>query len=222
VFQPADGDAVVAECGEGPVIVARSGENRLVALGFHPARSAMRFDLITPLLFANILRWMSEDVFRRWELGAGSVGSVRLTVLPSGGLAPARVWDAEGEPLPLAVKGNTLEFFAGAPGMYRVFDGQRETVHWLTLPEVGEVSWEAPSGAARGLPAKTAAAGGGRDVWRWLALCGALVLLAEYLVYGSARRAGLARSGEAPPGMPAPRGRVLLRLRSVVRWGRAL
>jgi len=221
VFQPASGDAVVAEAADGPIIVARSGQQRLVALGFHPARSALQFDLATPLLFANILRWMSEDVFRRWELSAGSVGSVRVAVEKEPGRVAARVLDGEGQPLPLALKGSTLEFFAGTPGVYRVFDGQRETVHWLTLPEVGESSWEAPSGAARGLPSRAAVTGGGRDLWRWLALCGALVLLAEYLLYGSGRRSGQALDRALPAGMPAAPKGVLLRLRSVALWRRA-
>ena len=38
----------------------------------------MRYELATPLLFANILRWMAPQVFRRWELSAGSVGTVKM------------------------------------------------------------------------------------------------------------------------------------------------
>ena len=38
----------------------------------------MRYELATPLLFANLLRWMSPEIFRRWEISGGSVGAVKL------------------------------------------------------------------------------------------------------------------------------------------------
>ena len=41
---------------KGPVILARS-RPRMIVLGFHPGSSALKFDLATPLLFANIFRW---------------------------------------------------------------------------------------------------------------------------------------------------------------------
>ena len=30
-------------------------------MGFHPGRSDLRFDIVTPLLLANILRWFEPD-----------------------------------------------------------------------------------------------------------------------------------------------------------------
>ena len=47
-----------------------------MVFGFHPVRSGMKYELTTPLLFANILRWMAPDIFRSWELTAGTVGTV--------------------------------------------------------------------------------------------------------------------------------------------------
>ena len=62
------------------MIVARPGKPKIVVLGFHPALSAMRYELATPLLFANLLRWMSPEIFRRWEITGGSVGTVKLAM----------------------------------------------------------------------------------------------------------------------------------------------
>ena len=79
VFEPAPDDLKIAEVAEGPVILARPGKPKIVVLGFHPALSAMRYELSSPLLYANLLRWMAPEIFRRWELTAGSVGTVKAT-----------------------------------------------------------------------------------------------------------------------------------------------
>ena len=68
VFEPAPGDGRIGEVDAGPVIVARPGHPKIVVFGFHPALSAMRYELATPLLFANLLRWFSPQIFRRWEI----------------------------------------------------------------------------------------------------------------------------------------------------------
>ena len=68
VFESAPDDIKVAEVEAGPVIVARPGKTRTVVMGFHPAASAMRYELSTPLLFANALRWMEPEIFVRREL----------------------------------------------------------------------------------------------------------------------------------------------------------
>ncbi len=65
VFEAAPGDGKIGSVEAGPVIVARDGKPKIVVLGFHPALSAMRYELATPLLFANLLRWMSPELFQR-------------------------------------------------------------------------------------------------------------------------------------------------------------
>ncbi len=54
VFEPAADDGRIGEVDAGPVIVARPSKPKIVAFGFHPALSAMRYELTTPLLFANL------------------------------------------------------------------------------------------------------------------------------------------------------------------------
>ena len=76
IFRMDRDDIPVAESEAGPLIVARPGKHKTVVFGFHPVRSGMKYELTTPLLFANILRWMAPDIFRSWELTAGTVGTV--------------------------------------------------------------------------------------------------------------------------------------------------
>ena len=67
---------------------------KIVVLGFHPALSPMRYELATPLLFANFLRWMAPEIFRRWELTGGSVGTVKVAMDPDAPVKRIVAWCA--------------------------------------------------------------------------------------------------------------------------------
>lgn len=188
IYEAAPSDIAVAEVEGGPVIVAREGKSKLVVLGFHPGRTSLRYALATPLLFANILRWMSPEIFGRWELNAGSVGTVNIALNSDFESASVKVLSETGSPLPYTIRGRNLRFFAGTPGTVRVMTGDREQVYSLTLPEVGETRWEPPKGARRGTPRAAATAPTYLELWPWLALAAGLVLLLEWLLYGSWRR----------------------------------
>jgi hypothetical protein len=192
IFAPAAGDIVVAKSDAGPVIVARPGDPKpgdpkMVVLGFHPVRSAMKYQLATPLLFANIIRWMAPDAFRSWELTAGTVGTVDVSLDSEVDPAAVRVQTEDGQPLPFTVQGQTLRFFTGAPGVVRVLTGDRELVYSLTLPQPGDTVWK-PSAAKLGLPPRAPLGPGSRDLWQWLAIAGAAGLLADWILYGRMNR----------------------------------
>jgi hypothetical protein len=191
VFAPGPGDTVVAETTEGPVIVAtegsKPGESKRVVIGFHPGRGSMKYELATPLLIANILRWMTPGAFRRWEFQAGTVGTVNVPVDKDAKPENIRVVDEANRSLPFTIDGDNLRFFSGAPGTVRVQMGDRETVYSLTLPDVGEVPWRVPASVHRGIPRAVFADAAPRDLWPWLALVGGLGLLADWLLYGRSR-----------------------------------
>lgn len=187
IFAPASGDRVVAESSAGPVIVARDGARKLVAIGFHPMRSGMRYELATPLLFANVLRWMAPDNFRSWELIAGSVGTISVPLASEAEGAGAQVISSDARSLPFTVQGRTLRFFAGHPGTVRVLSGGREQVHSLTLPAVADGVWDPPVNVRRGIPRASNRSASSRDIWYWLALLGGLGLLAEWLLFAPLR-----------------------------------
>lgn len=197
IFSPGPGDVVVAKSDSGPVIVARPGDPKTVVLGFHPVRSAMKYQLATPLLFANMIRWMAPDAFRSWELTAGTVGTVDVDLDSEIDPASVRVQTEEGQPLPFTVQGKTLRFFTGAPGVVRVLTGDRELVYSLTLPQPGDTVWK-PSAVKLGLPPRAPLGPGSRDLWQWLAIAGAAGLAADWILYGRlSRRVRLATdSGE--------------------------
>jgi len=187
IFEAAPGDVRVAEVEGGPVIVERPGKFKTVVLGFHPGRTALRYELATPLLFANILRWMSPEFFRGWELNAGSVGTVNVTLGAEAVGAAVRVLAENGSPLPYTIQGRNLRFFAAAPGTVRLLTGDREQVYSLSLPEVAEARWEPPKEARRGLPRASAGRLAYTDLWPWLALAGGALLLVEWLLFGRRR-----------------------------------
>jgi hypothetical protein len=197
VFRADPGDIAVAESDAGPLIVARPGRYKMVALGFHPVESAIKYELTTPLLFANIMRWMAPDTFRTHELTAGTVGTVSAELESETDPAAIRVVTENQRALPFTLDGRTLRFFSGNPGVVRVSTGDRELDFSLTLPQAGDVVWK-PEHARTGIPRRNETGPGSRDIWQWLALLGGIGLLADWLLFGRAmRRLSPGRSSSA-------------------------
>jgi hypothetical protein len=186
VFESAPDDVKIGQVQDGPVIVARTGKTKTVVFGFHPALSDLRYELATPLLFGNILRWMAPDLFRRSAVAAGSAGTVTMQLDADIFPEDARVLQQDGTPVPFTTRGRTLRFFSGTPGTVRVLAAERETVYSLTLPELWDSKWEAPVGTKHGLPVFSDTAGAFRDLWQVLAVLGGLGLLVEWLLFGRA------------------------------------
>jgi hypothetical protein len=190
-FSPAAGDITVAETSDGPVVVARESNPKQVFIGFHPGRGSMKYQLATPLLIANILRWMTPGAFRQWEFQAGTVGMVNVPVDKDSKADDIHVLDSQDRSLPFTLdhdnSGNNLRFFSGSPGTVRVRMGDREMVYSLTLPDVGEVPWRVPASVHKGVPRPLLGDAAPRDLWPWLALLGGFGLLADWLLYGRSR-----------------------------------
>ncbi len=196
-FSLAPGDIPVAESAEGPLIVARPGSPKIVAMGFQPVKSSMKYELATPLLFANTLRWMAPDVFRTREVEAGTVGTVTVPVEKGTDPASVRVFTEDSRPLPFTIEDNVLRFFCGAPGTVRVLTGNRELVYSLTLPDVGDTVWKAPATVHRGIPRSMGNGVTSTDIWPWFAVLGAFGLLLDWLLFGRSRAFRLKTAGIA-------------------------
>jgi hypothetical protein len=192
VFETTADDIKIGEVQAGPVIVARGGHPKIIVLGFHPALSAMRYELATPLLFANLLRWLSPDVFRRSEVAAATVGTVKLVLDQDVAAAAVKVTAEDGTALPFTLHERALEFFAGAPGSARVVAGDSEYIYSLTLPQLADTWWDPPTDARRGIPRFLPVLNSAFDVWPWLALLGAAGLLTEWFFFGRFRLARFA------------------------------
>ena len=184
IFESAPDDIKIGQVANGPVIVARPGQNKIVVFGFQPALSDLRYELATPLLFGNILRWMAPELFRRSSAAASSAGIVTMQLDTDVRPEDVTVQQQDGTPLPFTTRGQTMRFFSGTPGTVRVQSGDRETVYSLTLPELWDAKWGAPAGVRRGLPGFRTATVLSRDLWELLALLGGVGLLAEWLLYG--------------------------------------
>jgi hypothetical protein len=197
IYHPTADDIVVARSDAGPLIVARAGTPKMVVLGFHPVRAGMKYQLTTPLLFANIIRWMAPDAFRSWELTAGTVGTVDVELDSEIDPNSIKVQTEEGRPLPFTVEGKALRFFTGSPGVVRVLTGDRELVYSLTLPQPGDSAWR-PSNVKLGLPPRAPIGPTSRDLWHWLALAGAAGLFADWILYGRIDRRVREAKGLAP------------------------
>jgi hypothetical protein len=147
----------------------------------------MKYQLATPLLMANVLRWMAPDTFRQWDVQAGTVGTVNLPVEKDTNPATVRVLDENQRPLPFTISGDSLQFFSGAPGTVRVLRGDRETLYSLTLPDVAEALWKPPANVRRGIPRSSEQESPPQDLWPWLAALGGVGLLLDWLLYGRSR-----------------------------------
>jgi hypothetical protein len=191
VFSPAASDIPVAWVDAGPIILARpqtASTPKLVVVGFNPVRSAMKYELATPLLFANILRWVNPAVFQQWELNAGTVGTVEAHIDKGVNPDSVQVTADDGQSVPYTTQNGHVRFFAGTPGNYRVQAGDREIAYSLTLPELAESRWEIPARVVRGIPRAAHSDAAPLDLWPWLALAGALALVLEWVLYGRAKR----------------------------------
>ena len=184
-------DIPIAESNLGPLIVARAGKPKIVVFGFNPALPPMKYELATPVLFANIVRWMVPDVFTSYEVNAGTVGTVTVDLETETDPSAIQVTTENGSRLPFTMDGSTLRFFSGSPGVVRVSTGGRERVYSLTLPQAGEALWK-PQGARTGIPRRTDFSAGSRDIWQWLALLGALGFIVDWYLFGRATRAVVA------------------------------
>jgi hypothetical protein len=185
VFVPSAKDIRVAEVSDGPVMIANSsddGKSHTVVMGFDPFAGAMRFELTTPLLLANVLRWVAPDVFRDVDVGTQSAGAVAMPFIA--GKGAVQVLTDSGDSLPFNVRDKSVEFFAGQSERVRVIAGNSERVYSLTLPEMWDVKWTPPANVRRGIPAWNDSLRRNRDWWPFLALLGAAVLIGEWVAYG--------------------------------------
>lgn len=205
VFETFQSDQAVADIAEGPVVVARDGRGsspKMAVIGFDPLSGPLRFEVTTPLLFANLLRWLSPEAFRTLEIAAGRVGTSTVNLDKNENASSLHVTDERGFAVPFTVRDQMLELFVSRPGVVRILSADRDRVLSLTLPDVAEVEWK-PTEVSTGLPAARSFGPTSTDLWRWLAVLGGLGLLAEWLLFGRRRLLNWQRSA-APATRPAP------------------
>lgn len=184
ILRPKPQDVVVAECEKGPVLLASAEGPKRVVFGFHPLEEGAENQVAVPLLFANLARWVSPELFRATEVRSGPPGLVELQTPAGTRREQVQVSSPQMRNVAFTLVGNRLRFFTAQAGTVRVTMPERELVYTLNLPEVGEARWTPPPGVRRGVPPAAGAPGAGGDLWPWLATAGALGLLLEWILYG--------------------------------------
>ncbi len=207
VFATGPKDIAVARIDAGPIIVAREGKPKIAAIGFHPTVSSLRYELSTPLVFANLFRWIAPNVFRRGEVSLGSAGTVRVALDRNIDPETVKVRRQDGGAIPFTVNDGYLSYFSGTRGTVQVEAGNRELSYSLTLPEVGEGQWQPPASIKRGVPPPAPLLAAASDIWPWLAVAGGLLLLIEWVIYGRSSAGLRARLPQRVPWLVFPRFR---------------
>lgn len=182
VFDSTTASDRIAETEKGPVMVARGN---IIAIGFNPFSGQMRYELSTPILVGNILRWAAPEVFRDVDVATQSTGSVASPVPATVDRNTVQVLTDNGTVLPFNIHDRSVQFFAGEPARVRVIAANMERVFSLTLPEMWDSKWTPPTGARKGIPALTDSIRRSTILWPWLTLAGLGLLLAEWILYGS-------------------------------------
>jgi hypothetical protein len=198
VFQIFEGDLPVASVEEGPIVVARPSNqdgHNMAVIGFDPLAGQFRFEVTTPLLFANLLRWLSPEAFRVLDITAGRVGAATVMLDPNEHVDHLEVNDESGLAVPFTLRDQTLHLFASHPGIIHIVSDGRERVLSLTLPDVAELEWKPPANAAEGLPAEGRFSPGAIDLWKWFAILGAIGFLIEWMLFGRQRSVRRAKQG---------------------------
>lgn len=209
VFQPEPGDVPFASVASGPTIVLRprsSAGAKLAAIGFDPLQPELRFTLTTPLVFANLLSWLSPESFRTMDFIARRVGAASVPLDEGESGKPLQVTNGRGLAIPFTLTENSVQLFAGEPGVIRIVSEDRERVLSLTLPDVARGVWT-PDKVADGLPPASRYLSSSTDLWKFLACLGGLGLLAEWYLFGGGRRRSMVRLRSAQPGFSKPASR---------------
>ncbi len=189
VFQTFEGDTPVASAAEGPIIVARPQRHdspQLAAIGFDPFSGELRFRVTTPLLLANLLRWLRPEGFQRWEISARQVGAAALALERDEDPGTLQIQDEHGLAVPFTVRNHTLQLFVSRPSVIRISSEHQQRVLSLTLPDVAAYPWKV-SASVEGIPPLHFGQSS-LDLWKWLALAGALGLLIEWILFGPRTR----------------------------------
>ena len=190
VFDLPAGATPLADTPEGSVAAAlleRGPLPPLVVLGFHPLRTALRSEVAAPLLFANLLEALAPAALVERGTLAAAPGALQMD-LPAGvDLARLQVVDENARPVPYTLDGRTLRLYTPRSGAVRVRAGAYERSYSLVLPGYGAYRWDVPAGVRRGLPRTTLPQALPRELWKWFALAGLVLIVLEWWLFGRSR-----------------------------------
>jgi hypothetical protein len=187
IFQTFDTDFVVASTALGPVAVVRPASQSgppFAEVGFDFLAGPLRYRVSSPILFANLMRWLAPRAFRAVQVSAEPVGLASVALDSGEQLDTVRVNDTEGNAIPFLIQNRTLQFFVESPTVVRITTGQRNRVLSMILPQVATEDWKPPAAVATSMPARSVTGRSASDLWQILACLGGFGLLLEWILFG--------------------------------------
>jgi hypothetical protein len=189
VYQLREGDTPVLSVPEGPVVVVRAssdGHPRRAIIGFDPANDSVRYEMSTPLLFINVVRWLAAQSLAPTQIAIGHAGAGAIDLGEGESPDDVQVTDSSGGAAPFLVRNRQVQFFAAQPAVARYSNQGRQEEMRMILPEIAETVWR-PSTTQN---EKFSATGPHRptDLWRWLVVAGITITSLEWWLFGRARR----------------------------------
>jgi hypothetical protein len=187
VYQLREGDTPVLSVSDGPVVVVRAsrdGHPRRAILGFDPTNDSVRFEISTPLLFINVVRWLAAQTLAPTQIAIGHAGAGAIDLGEGESLDDVQVSESSAGTAPFLVRNRQVQFFAAQPAVVRYSNqGRKEEVR-MSLPDIAESVWR-PS---KPQTEKFSSTGPHRptDLWRWLVLAGVAIIALEWWLFGAA------------------------------------
>jgi Ca-activated chloride channel family protein len=193
VYQTFSGEVEIAAVAGSPIAVANPKSiagARLAVTGFDVLSPELRYQVTSPLLVANLLRWLIPESFQSSDNSCEQAGVRSVELDNAEATERLRVVDDRGRDLPFTVHQNRLQFFVNRPTAVRIVSPERERLVSIALPQVPSLDWH-PASAATGLPDATGYALRSVILWRYLALAAAVLLSIEWALF--ARRPSFVR-----------------------------
>ncbi len=186
VFQIFDKDFVVAATSKGPVAVVRpaseSGE-RLAVVGFDFMAEPLRYKITSPILFANLMRWLAPQSFRAIQLSAEPVGLASIALENGEEQDEVHVTEAAGHAVPVLVVDRKLQFFVETPTVIHIVTRDRERFLSMVLPQIAAQDWKVPAVIPQSMPSFSGGGSAAMDLWQILACLGGLGLIIEWFLF---------------------------------------
>jgi hypothetical protein len=185
VYQVREGDMPVLRIPEGPIVILRSAkahEPRRAMLGFDPVDDKVRYEVTTPLLFINLVRWLTAQSIAPTQIAVDHAGPAQIDLAEGGTLEDIQVIQGGMRKPPLLDHDRQVHLFAVQPVALRFFHQGRKQELAIALPGIAEKQWRP---TASQLAPREALKNG--SLWRWFIVLGLAVMLLEWWLFGKKR-----------------------------------
>jgi hypothetical protein len=183
VYQVRDGDTPVLRIPEGPIVVlrpAKGAEPRRAMLGFDPVDEKVRYEVTTPLLFINLVRWLTAGRIAPTEIAVAHAGAAQIELAPGETLDDVQMIPGGIGKTPIADRDQSVHLYAAHPLDLKYFHQGRKQQLAIALPEIAQRQWRPAESQIADLAPRIDS----RAWWRWFIILGLAVMLLEWWLFG--------------------------------------